>query len=105
MPIWDERMLFLIDHAISHKLKGVTSNIDFLKAVGISTMATVSQIKSGKQSFRLEHFYRAAKIFNIPMDWFFGFTDNMKRIEKDDTIDDLLIRALAISKGKKKSPK
>lgn len=102
MPIWDKRMLQLMDHVTTHKIKNISDNSDFIKVVGIPTLSTISQVKASQQSFRAEHLFNASKIFNVSMDWFFGFTDNMKRDNKKETVESLLQQALTKLKANKK---
>lgn len=101
MPIWDKRMFELIDYVIANKVKGITGNPQFIKAIGIPTLATLDQVKNGKQSFRPKHFHTAAKYFDISMEWFFGFTSNMKRVNKETTVEELLLQALLKVRKKK----
>lgn len=77
MPIWNKRMIELIDYAVFNKM--ADNQTDFLKLIGISSVKNMYQIKSGKQSFRHEHFMNACIKFGVSMDWFYGFTNVMKR--------------------------
>lgn len=100
MPIYDKRMFELIDHVISNNIKGIKGNPDFIKKVGIPTLATLDQVRNLKQSFRLQHFLKAATLFEVSMDWFFGFTNKMKRTDKAQSVEDLLQQALSQVKKK-----
>lgn len=100
MPIWDKRMLELKEHVIKHEIKGITGNPEFIKAVGISTLATLDQVKNMKQSFRHIHLLNASKLFDVSMEWFYGFTDKMKRVNKNESVEDLLQQALTKLKKK-----
>lgn len=101
LPIWDQRMLLLMDHCISHKIKGITSEGNFLKKVGINSISTLTQIRNGKQSFRHIHLLKAANLLDINMNWLYGFSDTMKRNVETGTVEDLLQQALAQLKNKK----
>lgn len=81
LPIWDQRMLELMDNVMNDDLYKINNQGDFLIAIGINAQSTLKQIKEGKQSFRLQHFKAAGDKFNISMDWFFGYRDFSTRDE------------------------
>lgn len=83
LPIWDQRMLELIELSIVSKTKGITNLKDFVKVIGIKDSSTITQIRNGKQSFRHQHLMAAAKAFGISMDWFYGFTNTKIRKAND----------------------
>lgn len=86
-------MFELKDMVLSGKLKGIDSDIKFIEALGIPAMATLNQVKTGKQSFRLINFKNACDLFGISMDWFFGYTDKMNRFQVDQSPLELLNEA------------
>ena len=98
MPIWDKRMIELMEFVCANKIKGITGKPQFIKAVGISQLATIDQVKNGKQGFRPKHFYAASKLFDVSMEWFFGFTKTMKRTSKESSLRDILQQALMMVK-------
>jgi len=76
LPIWDQRMLQFMGLVISSK---INTQDAFMEAIGVSSRATISQVKKGKQSFRHEHFKKAGELFGVSIDWFYGFTNVMMR--------------------------
>ena len=102
LPIWDERMLYLIDHVIKNKIKGIDSAEKIITALKMPQRSIFNQVRNKKQSFRHEHFYKACELFDVPMDWFYGFTDKMKKNTKDQTVEELLQLALVQIRSKKK---
>lgn len=98
LPIWDRRMLELMDHCIRNKSIKQGS---FMKLLGITATGTMKQIRDGRQSFRHQHFLIAAKKFNVSMDWFYGLSDTMKPTGKETTAIELAELLLAKLKTKK----
>lgn len=98
LPIWDRRMFELMDHCISNK--SIKTQGDFMKLLKISATSTIKQIRDGKQSFRHQHLSIAAKRFGVSMDWFYGFTDDMRRTGKETTAADLAQQLLTKLKSK-----
>lgn len=80
LPIWDQRMLILMDHCLSTEL--VASQKEFLISVGMIPTG-IRQVRKGIQSFTLEHLFAAGRKYNINMNWFFGFDDKMSRGKND----------------------
>lgn len=74
LPIWDQRMLLLMDYCLANKLTGTRE--EFLQSIGMHKTG-VYQVKRGVGSFRLEHFYAAAKKYSVNMNWFFGLDTEM----------------------------
>lgn len=101
LAIWNERMLTLMQYVIDNKIKGIEFKQDFLRRIKINSGATLKPIREGKQSFTLQNFHEAAKLFNVSMEWFFGFTDAMKRNSNSESVEELLQQALIQLKSKK----
>lgn len=82
LPIWDERMLAVMDYCIANRIK-CTNQKEFCKIIAIGE-TSVKQIKDGKSSFRHQHILNAHKKFGIVPNYFYGLTKNMfeKPIEK-----------------------
>lgn len=93
LKIWDTQMLNLM--AMKTTGAGSVTQKEFLKKIGFNH-ANISQILSGKQSFRHEHFHKACKTYGISMDWFYGLSDEMKLSTKKVTPVDLLKQALIL---------
>lgn len=72
---------------------GSVTQKEFFSKIGFNH-ANISQILSGKQSFRHEHFHKACKTYGISMDWFYGLSDEMKLNTTKVTLEDLLKQAL-----------
>lgn len=102
LAIWDKRMFELMDFVIKHNIHGIKNNLKFYKAVGIPNWSTVYQVQAGKQSFRHAHFYKASKLFNVSMEWFYGFADNMYRKDDKNETENLLLQALFRLQNKRK---
>ena len=93
-------MLLLMDHCVKNKVKCTTKG-EFCDLIGIELAAT-SEIKKGNgRSFRHYQMQRAAELFNISMDWIFGFTDKMDRKQHPESIEGLLSRAMVLLKTQK----
>ncbi len=99
LKVWDSRMLQLMGMKTSGA--GSITQKEFLNKVGFNH-ANISQILSGKQSFRHEHFYKACKVYGISMDWFYGFSEEMKLKSKNATPVDLLKQAIVLIQGTNK---
>ena len=82
LPIWDERMLQLLDFCIANRIK-CTNQKEFCKLIDIGETA-VKQIKDGKSSFRHQHILNAYKKLGVTPNYFYGLTKNMfdKPLEK-----------------------
>lgn len=76
-PIWNTRMLELMEHCIAGKIKCTTQG-EWCKLLDIET-AGIAQIRSGKSSFRHDHVLKAAKLFNINANWVYGLSNEMHR--------------------------
>jgi len=96
IPVWDKRMLELMDWCIYKKLVG--SEKDFLLKIGFKHSNNKKQILDGKQSFQHEQFLKASNLYNVSMEWFYGYTNYMHRATKKPTAAELLKQALAILK-------
>lgn len=99
--IWDQRMLVLMDYVIANKIQGIELKKQFFKAIKSNHQSILAAIKDGRQSFTLQNFYEASKQFGVSMEWFFGFTDTMKRNINGESVEELLQQALVQLKGKK----
>jgi len=86
LPIWDRRMIELMDYCI--RTGAVKNRRQFLSKIGIFTGATIKQVQDGAQSFRHKHLQAAGKLYGVSLDWIFGFSDSMYR-ETDKPKDGL----------------
>lgn len=100
MAIWNNRMLNLMDYCISNKVK-CTNQKEWCKLIGI-TANTIKQIKDGGSSFRHIHLYNAGKVFDVSMEYLYGFSDKMKKNIDKNNVKDLLQQALVLLNTKKK---
>jgi len=94
LPIWDQRMLTLMDYLIADTKSGIELKQDFFKAIKSNHQSALARIKNGERSFTHDQIYEASKRFNVSMEWFYGFTDKMKRNNKNDSVEELLQQAL-----------
>ncbi len=78
LPIYDKRMLELIDLLIS--LRTIKSKQDFYNVIGIAKQQGNS-IKNGIGSFKSEHILKACIEFNANPGWIFGFENTVFRIK------------------------
>lgn len=100
LKIWDQRMLLLMESKTSGDRS--ISRQEFFDSIGFN-QSNISQIYAKKQSFKHEHFASAGELYNISMDWFYGFTNSKDRKEKKVTVEDLLKEALQMLKSKRHS--
>lgn len=86
-PIWNTRMLELMEHCIYNRIR-CTSQAEWCSLVGI-TPPGINQIRNtGKASFRHEHVLKAAKIFNVNINWIYGLSDErILKPEKSSPIE------------------
>jgi len=89
LPIWDQRMFELLQVQMDNPENDIEEEMDFFRPLGVNDPPTVSQVRAGKQSFRLKHFKAACDLYGVSMDWFFGYTDRMLR--QDIKIDPLAL--------------
>src|SRR5438105_3384285 len=94
IAIWNQRMLTLMDYCINNKIKGLEYKQDFLKMIKINAGSALKPIQEGRQSFTHENFKAACDQFGVSMDWFYGYSDKMKRVNKRETVEELLQQAL-----------
>lgn len=102
LSVWDARMLELMDYLIA--TKDVKDKNDFLLQVGFN-INNLSQVRHGKQSFTQKHMQKAGKIWNINMNWFYGFDVSMKRVVAKKSSIELLkeaVKAVELEHGNKK---
>lgn len=82
LPIYDARMIQLMNYCIAQKK--VTNKREFCQSIGF-TPSNIYQVRPKRgsndktQSFRMEHFINACHKYGVSMDWFAGFTSDMKR--------------------------
>lgn len=101
LPVWDQRMLQLMDYAVTNKIK-CTNQLQFCKLIGVDA-ATISQVKKKGSSFRHKHILTACKKFGIRPDYIYGFTNNMLAQDiplKEYTPTQLLQEALRLIEKK-----
>lgn len=75
LDTWNTRMIELMEFCVAGKIKCTTQD-EWCKLIGIRS-AGVAQIRSGRSSFRHEHVLKAAKIFNINVNWIYGISNEM----------------------------
>ena len=85
LPIFDKRMLELIDLLISNQT--IKSKQDFYNVIGIARQQGNS-IKNGIGSFKSEHILKACNEFNINPGWIFGYEINVFRLKIDKKTTD-----------------
>lgn len=105
LKIWDARMFLLMDNTVG-RVKGFDVKEDFIKVIDFPNVQNLKQIRDGKASFRMANFYAACKHFNITMDWFMGFTNDMYRVKAKTSGMQLLkaaVTALELEKNSIKS--
>lgn len=99
MPVWDSRMLDLMDRCIADKIKCTTQE-EFCEIIKFNHRG-LSQLRAGKASFRHEHIHTACKVFNKSPNYFYGFTDNDVLDEKKASPFTIIDSQLQILKGKR----
>lgn len=76
LPIWDERMIMLMNHLISSGQ--CETQKEFFDIIGFR-QTSLSQVKQGLHSFRHQHLLIASKKYNVNLNWFYGLESNMIR--------------------------
>lgn len=99
--IWNQRMLDLMKYCI---YKGVVnSEKDFLTTINFPSQ-NLTHIKKGSQSFTHHQFFKASKIYNVDMNWFYGLTNIMEKTKDFPTAAELIKAALsALEQDNKKA--
>jgi hypothetical protein len=72
--IVDVRMLELMDYCMRNKRKGIWTKTDFAEAIGIEHQ-NLPRVVKGVRGFTPAQQNAAATIFNVSMDWLYGFSD------------------------------
>ena len=104
LPLWDERMLLVMKYVISNGIKDIHTKTAFMQAIGFSSAANLSQIKTGAQSFRLEHIQAACKLFKLDANYFLDDKCTlMTRGKKSSAMQQLkeAVQAVGIELGKR----
>lgn len=81
LPIWDQRMFILMKYCIDNKIDGIKNQANFMARVEILGTATMKQIRDGSQSFRHIHIQNACKLTGASVDWVYGLSTRMNRLE------------------------
>lgn len=84
--ISDQRMLQVMDWAISGNVRDVKTKRDWCDKVGFG-FTNLPKVKAGKQSFTKEQLLNCAEIFNIDMNFLFGLSDIMIRAAQPTALD------------------
>lgn len=86
LPIWDQRMIMLMEHCLESGIEETQAS--FLNGIEVS-QNVLSQIRDRKSSFRNKHILAAAKKYQIDINWIFGLSDSMKRSRSKDPLQNL----------------
>lgn len=104
LPLWDERMLLVMKYVISNGIKDISTKTAFMQAIGFSSAANLTQIKTGIQSFRLEHIQAACRLFKLDANYFLDdkCTSMFKQGKKSSAMQQLkeAVQAVGIELGK-----
>lgn len=99
VSIWDQRMLKLMEYCVQDGQ--AESQYAFLRSIGYASPNNVSKVREGLQGFRPEHFQKAGELYNVSMDWLYGFTNQRARkAEKRTSGIDLIKEGLRILEKK-----
>lgn len=74
----DERMFIVMDYIAANRIKGIASRKVFAETIGY-LFTNLSNIRTGGQSFGIDHISECCKIYNVSADYIFGFTNDMFR--------------------------
>jgi hypothetical protein len=97
IKFYDKRMLQLMEYIITSRTNDITTKTAFLLSIGFNSTANMAQIKSGAQSFRIEHFVTACKKYNINANWFLDADCKvMNREGKKTSTIDVLRQAVSV---------
>ncbi|SHK93889.1 hypothetical protein SAMN05444266_101652 [Chitinophaga jiangningensis] len=100
LVITDRRMLELMEFTIT---KGkVGTKAEFLASIGANPR-NQSNYQTGHQRFTVDMIRKAAEVYGIDTNWFFGFSARMKSNLKDLSTIELL--KLAVSEAEKELAK
>jgi len=98
-PIYDKRMLVLLDQA---KASGLVANAkDWCERIGLKE-ANLSAIKRGDRSFTLEQIIEACKLSSVSIDWICGLKNTQGISEQKATPIEMIEQAVRLLKEKKK---
>lgn len=70
LALSDSRMLDLMKFVIDNNIKGISTQQNFFKSIGFKSANNLSQIKNGKQSFRIEHLSKACELYGVDGNFF-----------------------------------
>ena len=70
LSFYDSRMLDVMKYIIDNNIKGISSQQAFFKSIGFTNANNLSQIKNGKQSFRIEHLSKACELYKVDGNFF-----------------------------------
>jgi len=76
MPIWDVRMLALMDFVIKNEIKKCTTQLDFCNLIGLDKTA-ITQVRDLRSSFQHKHILTAWEVFGVSPNYFYGLTTAM----------------------------
>jgi hypothetical protein len=101
--ITNKRMLELWSYAKRQQLVG--SDEDWCKRIGFSR-PNLYNVKSGRQSFTVQHILKACQATGANVNWIFGLEENMFRNKETEAPIIQLKRAvIAVENQLKKAPK
>ena len=96
----DKRMFQLLAYVINNKVKGITTDTEFLDRVGGDTSKShnIGKLKSGTQHFVIADIKRACEIFNVDANFFFleGHFTMMLPKKTKSPFEQLLVAVQAI---------
>ena len=100
LPIYDQRMLQLMDFLKENKL--IKSNRNFCSSVGIQESA-IKPIREGDRSFTVEQIIATAKKYNINLNWIAGLETEMRLKRANDPMVNLKDAVMAMEAEYKKN--
>ncbi len=97
LKLHDQRMISLMECIVNDKAhKAISSELAFLKSIGLVHMNNFYAIKRGDRSFSLEHFIKAIEKYSVSADFFFYKSAPLSFHKKETSVSDLLRSALLL---------
>lgn len=86
LPIYDQRMLILMEHCISSGIEKTKKS--FCKRINFPE-TSLRAVRAGVHSFTIAQVTAAAIVYDINLNWLMGIDPNMKRNKSANAIDQL----------------
>ena len=72
LPLYDERILSIMDYIIKENIDGINSAAKFLKSIGFENTNNVSKVRNGSQSFGKPHIQGVIDVYGVDANFLFA---------------------------------